>query len=277
MTPLGNMGGRSSNGSQGEGKFKANNGYRSHANVATELDSIGLSVPGTPSGFVKREQTTPTGQSKFAGYGMQNGPFDRVSQHGQLNTPIATANNYQYSSANVHRGAYADSGFKSPNNTAGRPNHNGYGFPMSNERHPSRPATVRGDEHGYLNPPSGQLQKSGFINNASTPSNSIGSYHIDEGAINASILGMQRGQVSNGGTSTGYVHHQSRGTPQTPAQSVASGGVAYETSHGFQFGNQSGDNEAYDEDADLNFDMNDDGLWSYFDDHQPAGGYNRGS
>lgn len=253
----------------------ARNGYSGDANVAFEHDTVGSSAPGTPSGFVKSEQKTPPSQSKFAGYGMQTGPFDRVSQPRRLDNPMATANNYQYGSANIHRGVYANSGFSSPNTTAGNYNPNGYGFPMSIERHTPRPATILSNERGYLNPPSGQLQQSGFINKPSTPSNGIDPYNLDEGAINSSILSTQRGQVSNGGASNGYAHQQSRGTPQISSQCIAPGAAAYEPSHGFHFVTQSGDNDPYD-DVDLNFDLNNNSLWSYFDD-QPAGGFERGS
>ncbi|KAG7010103.1 hypothetical protein G7Y79_00001g003750 [Physcia stellaris] len=275
MTPSADMGGRGFNGSQGKGGLLAKNGYSGDANVALEHDTVGSITPGTPSGLVKREQTSPPSQSKFAGYGMRTGPFDSVSQPGRLENLTATAINYQYGSANIHRGGYANSGFNSPNTTAGNYNPNSYGFPISTERHTSRPATVLSNEGGYLNPPSGQLQQSGFANKASTPSHGIGSYSINEGAINSSILSTQRGQISNGGASKFYGHQQSRGTPQTSAQSIAPGAAVHEPCHGFHFVTQSADNDPYD-DVDLNFDLNDNSMWSYFDD-QPAGGLHRGS
>ena len=274
MTASRNMGGRGSNGSQGEGGSIAKNGYSGDANAAFEHETVRSSVSGTPSGFIKREQTTPPIQPKFAGYGMQTGPFERVSQPGRLDTPMATANNFQYGSANTHRGTYANAGFHSPTTTNGNHNSNGYGFPISTERHNPRQATVLGNERGYLNPPGGQLQQSGFINSASTPANGTGSYNIDEGAINSSMVSTQRGQISNGRTNHGYAHQQSRDTPQTSAQSIASGGGPYESSHGFHFVDHGADNDPYD-DVDINFDLNDNPMWSYFDD-QPASGFKRG-
>ena len=180
------------------GRVSINTSYGGGSNEAFEQDSFNFAVPAFPAGSIKKKK--PENQPKFAGYGMQGGPFDQTSSSGNFGNDIGFGGGFQYGSGEQCHGlpgqgyqntglqsgasgygfpvgnqtaSYSDmdalrfsTGKKTPISSSagnyGHPYESNVGFPVSNERHHSRSSAVRSNQYAYAHSPQAELGHSNF-------------------------------------------------------------------------------------------------------------------